>query len=206
MQRDERHRQLLQVSWKLIGEEGTDALSLGRLAEQAGVTKPVVYDHFGTRDGLLAALYQDFDARQTTVMDAALETSERTLEATAAAIASCYVECVLLQGREIPGVLAALAGSPEMEKIKRDYQLAFIEKCRAILAPFTGARGITTAGFWAMLGAAEALSHAAAIDDVTSSQACEELHEFIVAMVHKSRQPKSALGDTAPPEGGTLSS
>ncbi|NQD94392.1 helix-turn-helix transcriptional regulator, partial [Pseudomonas sp. CrR25] len=63
--RDERQRQLLDVAWRLIREEGTEALTLGRLAEQAGVTKPVVYDHFGTRAGLLAVLYQEFDARQT---------------------------------------------------------------------------------------------------------------------------------------------
>jgi AcrR family transcriptional regulator len=57
-------RQLLDVAWQLVREEGTEALTLGRLAERAGVTKPVVYDHFVTRAGLLAALYEDFDARQ----------------------------------------------------------------------------------------------------------------------------------------------
>ena len=49
LSRDERQRQLLEVAWRLVREEGTEALTLGRLAEQAGVTKPVVYDHFGTR-------------------------------------------------------------------------------------------------------------------------------------------------------------
>ena len=42
LSRDERRRQLLDVAWQLVRDEGTDALSLGRLAEQAGVTKPVV--------------------------------------------------------------------------------------------------------------------------------------------------------------------
>ena len=55
--REARTRQLLEASWALIGDEGTDALTLGRLADVAGITKPVVYDHFGTRNGLLAALY-----------------------------------------------------------------------------------------------------------------------------------------------------
>lgn len=80
LSRDERQRQLLEVAWRLVREEGTEALTLGRLAEQAGVTKPVVYDHFGTRAGLLAALYQDYDLRQTALMEAALEASEATLE------------------------------------------------------------------------------------------------------------------------------
>lgn len=186
--REERLRQLLDVSWRVVGEEGTDALTLGRLAEQAGITKPVVYDHFGTRNGLLAALYRDFDRRQTAIMDAALAASEPTLEGRAAVIASAYIDCVLTQGREIPGVLAALAGSPELERIKRDYQLAFIEKCRDMLAPFTGRRGIAPAGFWAMLGAADMLSDAAAAGEITASQAQDELFETIVAMVRRSRR------------------
>ena len=111
--------------------EGTDALTLGRLAEQAGVTKPVVYDHFSTRAGLLAALYQDFDARQTALMDAALHTNEPTLISTAQVIAGSYVDCVLLQGNEIPVVIAALTSSPELEQIKREYEAIFLCKCRS---------------------------------------------------------------------------
>ena len=70
LSREDRLRQLLDMSWRVIRDEGTDALTLGRLAERAGVTKPVVYDHFGTREGLLTALYRDFDARQTATMTA----------------------------------------------------------------------------------------------------------------------------------------
>lgn len=36
LSRDERQRQLLEVAWRLVREEGTEALTLGRLAEQAG--------------------------------------------------------------------------------------------------------------------------------------------------------------------------
>lgn len=184
LSREDRLRQLLDVAWRLAREEGTDALTLPRMADQAGVTKPVIYDHFGTRNGLLTALYQDFDARQTALIDAALEAREPTLEGTARVIASSYVECVLAQGREIPGVLAGLAGSPELEAVKRDYQLAFIEKCRKALAPFT--KGILQSSFWAMLGAADALSHAAATNEITAEQAQAELYEIIMAMVTRS--------------------
>lgn len=186
MSREERQRQLLDVAWQLVRVEGTEALTLGRLAEQAGVTKPVVYDHFGTRPGLLAALYQEFDARQTALMDAALQTSEPTLLSTATVIASSYVNCVLLQGNEIPGVIAALASSPELEKIKREYEAVFMNKCRMALSPFTREGAITHAGLRAMLGAAEALSHAAATGEITPEQAQNELFETIIAMVERS--------------------
>ncbi|HSX65734.1 MAG TPA: TetR/AcrR family transcriptional regulator [Pseudoxanthomonas sp.] len=186
LSRDERHRQLLDVAWRLIRDEGTEALTLGRVAEQAGVTKPVVYDHFGTRTGLLIALYREFDARQTALMDAALHASEPSLAGRAAVIASSYVQCVLVQGREMPGVTAALASSPELEKTKRDWEAGFMAKCRAVLAPFASGGTIATAGLRAMLGAAEALSYAAANGEITAAQAQDELFATIVAMVARS--------------------
>ncbi|WP_421681697.1 TetR/AcrR family transcriptional regulator [Stutzerimonas urumqiensis] len=186
LSRDERLRQLLDVSWKLISDEGTDALTLGRLAEAAGVTKPVVYDHFGTRNGLLVALYQDFDIRQTAIMDAAIEASEATLAGKADAIAAAYVDCVLTQGREIPGVLAALDGSPELTSVKRQYQRAFIEKCQKILTPFAGHQGLSSASLWAMLGAADALSHAAVAGEIDEENARSELLATILAMIDRS--------------------
>lgn len=185
--RHERLRQLLDVAWGLLRAEGADALTLGRLAEDAGVTKPVVYDHFGTREGLLAALYQDFDVRQTAVMDAAIAAARPTLKDKAGAIAAAYVQCVLTQGSEIPQVLAALQGSPEMSAVKRQYQEVFIAKCQAILAPFVGAQGLPRAGLWAMLGAADALSDAAVGGDITEEAAQAELFETIVAMVKRVR-------------------
>lgn len=179
----------MDVAWRLIREEGTEALTLGRLAEHSGVTKPVVYDHFETRTGLLTALYREFDARQIALMDLALQASEPSLASRAAVIASSYVDCVLLQGREIPGLIAALASSPELEEIKRDCEAAFMEKCRAALAPFAADGFIAPAGLWAMLGAAEALSYAAATGGITAEQARQELVEVITAMVARSARP-----------------
>lgn len=186
LSREARHQQLLTTAWQIISEEGTEALTLGRLAERSEVSKPVVYDHFATRPALLAALYQDFDSRQTQLMDAAIASSEPTLTGRASVIAASYVECVLLQGREIPGIIAALAGSPELVKLKRDYQTVFIEKCRRILAPFAAPGAIVTPSLWAMLGAAEALSDAAAVGDITADQAQNELFQTILCMVARS--------------------
>lgn len=184
--REARTRQLLETSWTLIRDEGTDALTLGRLAEAAGITKPVVYDHFGTRNGLLAALYEDYDIRQTALFDAAVAAAKPTVQDKARVIASAYVDCVLTQGREIQGVLAALSGSPELAAVKRQYQEAFIKKCAGIFAPFAGPEGVSTASLWAMLGAADALSDAAVVGDITEAQAKEELRQTILGMVQRS--------------------
>jgi AcrR family transcriptional regulator len=184
--REDRQRQLVETAWRIVGEEGTDALTLGRLAERAGVAKPVAYSHFATRNGLLIALYRDFDAREYAIMEAAIDGSEGTLAGKAGAIASSYVDCVLAQGREIPGVLAALAGSPELAAVKRDCDLIFLERCRSLLAPFANGRTIPTASLRAMLGAAESLSHAAATGEIGADEAKRELFETITAMVARS--------------------
>ncbi|MDF9620258.1 TetR/AcrR family transcriptional regulator [Pseudomonas entomophila] len=183
LSREERRRQLLDVAWRLVREEGTDALSLGRLAEQAGVTKPVVYDHFETRTGLLVALYQEYDARQTAMLDSALAGCAADLPGRAWVIAEAYVDCVMSQGREIPGVSAALAGSPELEALKRIYEGPFLAKCREALEPFSAAGRIGQAGMRALVGAAEALSQGAAAGELEAREAKEELQATIVAMV-----------------------
>lgn len=174
------------MAWAIVREEGTEALTLGYLAERSGVTKPVVYDHFGTRSGLLAVLYQDYDQRQTALMDTALTQSAETLADKATVIASSYIDCVLSQGREISGVIAALTGTPELEKIKRDYEATFVEKCRGLLTPFTkGQTPLPSAGLWAMLGAAEALSCAAGRGEISAKEAKDELYATIVSLVER---------------------
>lgn len=183
--REERQRQLMETAWQLVRAEGTDALTLGSLAERAGVTKPVVYDHFGTRAGLLAALYRDFDTRQTAQMGAALAASPPTLRDRARIIAEAYADCALAQGREMPGVMAALVGSPELDRVKRDCEADIMERCRVALAPFAKDGALTPARLRGMLGAADALSYAAAAGEITMAQAKDELVATIIATVSR---------------------
>ena len=56
MPRAERSVQLLEVAEAVFAERGIAAASMEEIAERAGVTKPVLYDHFGSKDGLLAAV------------------------------------------------------------------------------------------------------------------------------------------------------
>jgi AcrR family transcriptional regulator len=56
MVRAERREQVLDVTLHLIAEHGYAAATMEGIARAAGVTRPVVYDQFGTRDELLHAL------------------------------------------------------------------------------------------------------------------------------------------------------
>ncbi|MFD2299357.1 TetR/AcrR family transcriptional regulator [Paracidovorax citrulli] len=176
--KEARQRQLLDVAWSIVRSEGSDALTLGHLAERAGVTKPVVYDHFGTRNGLLAALYEEYDGRQHARLDEALAACTRTLPAVAQVIAASYVGCVMTMGREMPGVSAALAGSPELDALKKAHETLFMDKCRHALEPFAK-KPLKQAAMRAMLGVAEAVSFAALAGEVEPVDAEEEIYDAI---------------------------
>jgi AcrR family transcriptional regulator len=52
----ERHQQLLDVGRSLFAEKGYEATSIEEIAARAKVSKPVVYEHFGGKEGLYAVV------------------------------------------------------------------------------------------------------------------------------------------------------
>jgi AcrR family transcriptional regulator len=52
----ERREQLLDIGRSLFADKGFDATSVEEIAQRAGVSKPVVYEHFGGKEGLYAVV------------------------------------------------------------------------------------------------------------------------------------------------------
>jgi AcrR family transcriptional regulator len=52
----ERREQLLSVGRKLFSEKGFESVSVEEIAAKANVSKPVVYEHFGGKEGLYAVV------------------------------------------------------------------------------------------------------------------------------------------------------
>jgi len=52
----ERRQQLLDVGRSLFAERGFEATSTEEIAARAGVSKPIVYEHFGGKEGLYAVV------------------------------------------------------------------------------------------------------------------------------------------------------
>jgi AcrR family transcriptional regulator len=180
MRKGERREQLLAVAWTIIENGGVDTLTLGRLAEQAGVTKPVVYDHFDSRSALLVSLYREFDAQQTQKLMLSLGSAEATLRGQAAAIAQSHVDCVVEHGRDLAGILGALEGSPALEQLKHETEMAYLELCRSALSNFAHSGDVSPTAMTALLGAAEALSHAASRHLLPAEEALAELTRLII--------------------------
>lgn len=53
---EERREQLLDVTAALVVEQGFQAVSIQAVARAAGISRPIVYEHFGDLPGLLKAL------------------------------------------------------------------------------------------------------------------------------------------------------
>ncbi|MDH6136367.1 AcrR family transcriptional regulator [Kitasatospora sp. MAA4] len=52
----QRREQLLDIGRSVFAERGYDGTSVEEIAERAGVSKPVVYEHFGGKEGLYAVV------------------------------------------------------------------------------------------------------------------------------------------------------
>ncbi|MHB1925541.1 MAG: TetR family transcriptional regulator [Acidimicrobiales bacterium] len=52
----QRRAQLLDVGRSVFAERGYDGASIEEIADRAGVSKPVVYEHFGGKEGLYAVV------------------------------------------------------------------------------------------------------------------------------------------------------
>ena len=89
MSAPERREQLVGVARSLFAERGYEATSIEEIAERAGVSKPVVYQHFGGKEGLYAvvvdrevqrltaAIARSFDAERPRLI--AIEAAENFL-------------------------------------------------------------------------------------------------------------------------------
>lgn len=62
----ERREQLIDIGRALFAERGYDATSVEEIAHKAGVSKPVVYEHFGGKEGLYAVVV---DRETSTLLD-----------------------------------------------------------------------------------------------------------------------------------------
>ncbi len=115
----ERRAALLDAAAELLETGGSDALRMDALARAAGVSRPVVYEHFGDRDGLLATLIEDYGTRLQARIAAAVA-EEDGLEAELRAAVRGYLAGVGEQGAALRGLLRSTGPSPAVEQVRSD--------------------------------------------------------------------------------------
>ena len=70
--REIRERQIVELAEQLFSERGYQGSSMDELARRAGVTKPVVYELFGSKDGLFRACLERSAERLAALVAAAV--------------------------------------------------------------------------------------------------------------------------------------
>lgn len=175
-----RREQMLETAQAIAREAGTDALTLATLAERSGVTKPVAYEHFRTRSGLLIALYEQINQRQITLLQAALEQAPPQLDRIASVIATAYMDCSTSVGPEWHAIAAALKGDDQMEVYQQSLNDRYVDFCAAALRPCCTIDDATLRRRCVgMVGAAEAISREMARGRVTEATASADLASLI---------------------------
>jgi AcrR family transcriptional regulator len=179
MPRAQRREQLMETALGIIRTQGTDALTLGYLAERAGVSKPIAYEHFGTRSGLLIALYQQLDQQQVDDLLAALEQAPKQLASVARLMSEAYMACYRSIGPEWHAISAALKGDEEMETFQKALIDGYVDLYRTALAPYSAlSAGDLRLRCVGIIGAAEAISRemtCGCVDEATASAALGSL-------------------------------
>ncbi len=175
-----RREQLLDTALGIVREQGADGLTLVTLAEAAGVSRPIAYDHFGTRSGLLLELYRRLEERHRVAVTEALRAAEPDAGAIARVMSAAYFACAT-DMPEFSAVSAALKGSPEAEALQHEMLESYAEVMASALAPHStlqaDALELRCIG---VLGAAEAIAAELNRGRTTAADAVSALADLIM--------------------------
>lgn len=179
--KEARREQLLETALAIVREEGADALTLGVLAERAGVSKPITYEHFETRSGLLVALYRQIDEEQIRALKENLAGKSRKLDEVARLIAHTYMTCHSNWGPEGHAIAAALLGDPQMGAVQQELLDNCVGLIADALAPFSKlSRKALRQRCVGIIGAAEALSLDMTRKRMSQAAAIENLEALLI--------------------------
>ncbi|WP_295692517.1 TetR/AcrR family transcriptional regulator [Lapillicoccus sp.] len=124
MPRAQREAQILTVAEQVFAERGYQATTMDEIAERVGVTKPLIYDYFGSKDGLLVACVDKARTELADVTEAAVRalpqgtSLEDVLRAGIAAFFT-FIDGHVMGFRVIHTENAAAAGaSTDIERIR----------------------------------------------------------------------------------------
>jgi AcrR family transcriptional regulator len=191
--RAERERQILDAALAVFGERGYQGASMDQVAERVGVTKPVLYTHFGSKHGLLLACIARARAELlevTSAAAAAASTPEEMLRRGTLA----FFEYLESRAPEWTVLYSESAVAGESLEEIRAQQTDFIAGLLATQAPGADAQRLTG---WAnvIVGACERLALWRTRAGVSSEQATEYLMDLVWSGL-----AGAAGGPSSPPE------
>jgi AcrR family transcriptional regulator len=109
-----RKQLLLETALRMAREDGAGSLTLARLADACGVSKPIAYQHFASLTGLLHVMLRrvgaEYEDRVRAAMAAHTEANHPTAQ-TLRALCDAYLACTLENGALHADIAATLIAS-----------------------------------------------------------------------------------------------
>jgi AcrR family transcriptional regulator len=165
LSRADRARVVVEAAEEIFAARGFAKASMAEIAEKAGVTKPVLYDHFGSKDGLVAEVIRRAGAELRGALEAAVGEASSPEEALKRGLRT-YFDFIDKHATSWTVLLTEGAGSPTgtaaLEAVRRDQAGYIAALIAAELSP--DQRDAASVYAQAVLGACERLALLRALD------------------------------------------
>lgn len=180
-----RRRQLLAQAAQLLTEHGVDRVQITEVAERAGVSRPLVYRLFPTRQALLLAVLEDFTAfigQRFTQAVQRFAANDVSVLVTAFVEASCQA---IEQKGAGPWLLLDPRGTdPEISRIGRAIFLELLDPWQHQLGAFLGvSQRRASHVLWVIVAAGRACLGGWIEGTVTRAQALEDATRVVMALL-----------------------
>ncbi|HEU5471457.1 MAG TPA: helix-turn-helix domain-containing protein [Actinophytocola sp.] len=182
MPRAERERQMIAVAEELFAERGYQAAAMDEIADRVGVSKPMLYEYFGSKEGLFVACIRQARADLLAVTTESVRDAASAEDALRAGLVAFFEftdthrRAWELLRREV--AVAGQAAADELEAI-RAQQTALDAALLASYRPDAPARDLEAAA-QIIVGACERLSiWYVQQEDVSAKQAAEYVMDLL---------------------------
>ncbi|MEY2571331.1 MAG: hypothetical protein QOE63_1681 [Acidimicrobiaceae bacterium] len=192
--REKRRAELLDAAVAAIRRDG-GTVSMEVIAAEAGVTKPIVYKHFGDRSGLAAAIGERFGTELVAALEGALHRTDLEPERLVHATIDAYLEFVEREPQLYRFLVANMA-VPEGGAGQTGLVLAIGQRVAVVLGELLRANGRDSgpAEPWAF--GIVGMVHFAGdwwLDRKTMSR--ERLADYLSALLYQGLQGAAAIQD-----------
>jgi AcrR family transcriptional regulator len=182
-ERDEREQRIKQAARRVASDEGWNAVTIRRLAEEIEYSQPVIYSHFKSRDAIVGAVAVEGFGQIARLLRAA-KASSSDARLALENVATAYIDFALSQSALYEAMLVISGGlrfaQPDVQTELRD---AF-NALASVVAPFCQEVEAATETLWAALHGAAELERNGRIRPASRTQRLGLIVQSVLALGH----------------------
>jgi AcrR family transcriptional regulator len=191
---DARRRQLVQRAAKILTERGIEHLQITEIASALGVSRPLVYRLFPTRQALVHAVLEDFVALvNERFRDALIRTLPGSVESIATAFVEASCDAIVERGAGPWRLLDARGVDPILAQVGREMLATLLGPWEKQLAEYIHASQRQASGLiWIIVAAGRAALDGWIDGSSTRQEAVEDATRAVSALLVAFTNPPAA--------------